>query len=239
MKRINLIALSLLPFFSTAMAADTVFCVNCSNEVMDIARQAQNLAQYTQQTSNLISQLEVLRRQAATLSGSAPTSQTNALLSNLMSVVNQGQALGYNLQNIEKKFQSEYPGYGQHEVNYHESYAKWSETTSASIRAALRAAGLQMENFSNEAATAETLKAMSQSARGQMQAIQVGNAVSSEMLDEMRRLRQIQVSQNQAQNAYLLGGQQQVDQKQYGLKKVLDQKNSVVQPYTPSRKVNE
>lgn len=239
MKKMNLVALSLLSLLTTQAAADTVFCVNCTNEVMDMMRQAQNIAQYTQQTSNLISQLEVLRRQAATLSGSTPTSQTNALLTHLMDVVNQGQAIGYNLQNIEKKFQSEYPGYGNHEGNYHENYAKWSETTSASIRAALMSAGLQIENFSNEASTAETLRTMSRSAGGQMQAIQIGNAVSSEMLDEMRKLRQIQISQNQAQNAYLLGNQQQVDQKEFGLKKVLNQKNSVVQPYTPSRKVTK
>lgn len=198
--------------------ADTVYCVNCGNEMT----QYMNYTQLYQQTNNLVNQLEILRAQAARLSSATPYSQTTALLSNLMQVVNQGQALGYNIGNITRRFESQYPGF---KVNgsYYDNYRNWSQTTSDSIRAALMAAGLQMDNFANESATAETLRTMNQSATGQMQAIQIGNAVSSEMLDEMRKLRQINAAQMQAQNAYLLGQQQKNDSEEAQAKQFWDQ----------------
>lgn len=207
--------------------ADTVYCVNCSNE----ATQYMNYTQLYQQTSNLVNQLEILRAQAARLSSSTPYSQTSSLLSNLMQIVNQGQALGYNIGNITKRFETQYPEFGKRQGNYFDSYQAWSKTTSDSIRSALMAAGLQMENFATESATADTLRTMNQSATGQMQAIQIGNAVSSEMLDEMRKLRQLNTAQSQAQNAFLLGAKQQSDEESEGMRTFLNQKNKVVKSY--------
>ncbi|ACT52128.1 P-type conjugative transfer protein TrbJ [Methylovorus glucosotrophus] len=208
--------------------ADTVYCVNCSNEAMEMVRQAQNFAQYTQQTSNLIAQLEVARQQAARLTSSTPFSQSSALLANIMSLVNKGQALGYDLSNISQKFETNYPGFGKQQGSFYENYKRWSETASDSIRGALMSSGYQMGNFANETATAETLRQMNMSATGQMQAIQIGNAVSSEMLDEMRKLRQLNTAQMQAQNAYLLGEQEKTGSELSGLKSFLDQQNTVL-----------
>jgi P-type conjugative transfer protein TrbJ len=70
-----------------------------------------------------------------------------------------------------------------------------------------------------------------------MQAIQIGNAVSSEMLDEMRKLRQLNTAQNQAQNAYLLSEKQQADSKEDGLKTFLNQDRRVVKSYREHLKV--
>ncbi len=218
MKKI-LLAISLAFTLSNGSAsADTVYCVNCGNE----ATQYANYAQLYQQTSNMIQQLEVMRAQAARLSSDTPFSQTSELLKNIMSVVNQGQAIGYDLGVITKKFEMQYPGV---KVNgsYFDEYNKWSETTADSIKSALMAAGLQMANFETESATADTLRTMNKSATGKMQAIQIGNAVSSEVLDEMRKLRQLNTSQMQAHNAYLLGDKQKSDTKEAQSKLLLDQ----------------
>ena len=211
--------------------ADTVYCVNCTNEVSDMMRQAQNFAEYTAQTSNLIQQLEVMRQQAARLSSTTPFSQSSSLLTKIMTAVNQGQALGYNLENISKKFEEQYPEFGKQQGNYFDNYQKWSATTSDSIRSALMASGIQMENFATESATSDTLRIMNQSATGQMQAIQIGNAVSSEMLDEMRKLRQLNTAQTQAQNAFLLGEKQQKDNSMASLEKMLKPKNAEFKTY--------
>lgn len=216
--------------------ADTVYCVNCTNEISDMMRQAQNFAEFTAQTSNLIQQLEVMRQQAARLSSNTPFSQTSALLEKIMGAVNQGQALGYNIENITKRFENQYPEFGKTQGNFFDNYQKWSATTSDSIKSALLASGLQMDNFATESATSDTLRLMNQSASGQMQAIQVGNAVSSEMLDEMRKLRQLNTAQNQAQNAFLLSETQKTNNTQSGLKEFLNQKNIVIKSDEEIRK---
>jgi len=206
--------------------ADTVYCVNCTNEISDMMRQAQNFAEYAAQTSNLVQQLEVMRQQAARLSGNTPFSQSSALLTKIMGAVNQGQALGYNLESINSKFENQYPGFGKQKGKYSDNYKNWSATTSDSIKSALSAAGLQMDNFATESATSDTLRMMNQTPAGQLQAIQIGNAVSSEMLDEMRKLRQLNTAQNQAQNAYMLGQAEKSNSDLDGLKSVVNQANT-------------
>jgi P-type conjugative transfer protein TrbJ len=233
----NILAVPLFLILSSGSAlADTVYCVNCTNEVMDMVRQAQNFAQYAQQTSNLIQQLEVLRTQAARLNSDTPFSQTSALLTDIMKVVNQGQALGYNTASITKKFEGQYPDFDKQQGNYFDNYLKWSQTTADSIKSALLSAGMQMANFETESVTADTLRTMNKSATGQMQAIQIGNAVSSEMLDEMRKLRQLNTAQMQAQNAYLLNEQEKSNSSTAGLKSFLDQKNIVIKSDDEIRK---
>lgn len=233
MKKI-LLTVSLAFTLSNGSAfADTVYCVNCGNE----ATQYANYAQLYQQTTNMVAQLELLRAQAARLNSDTPFSQSSALLKDIMSVVNQGQALGYNIGEITKKFEGQYPEFGKQKGNFFDSYQKWSQTTGDSIKSALMAAGLQMANFETESATADTLRIMNKSATGQMQAIQIGNAVSSEMLDEMRKLRQLNTAQNQAQNAYLLSEKQQADSKEDGLKTFLNQDRRVVKSYREHLKV--
>lgn len=211
-----------LALMNNSSNADTVYCVNCTNEVSDAMRQAQNFAEYAAQTSNLIQQLEVMKQQAARLTSATPFSQTSALLTKIIIAVNEGKALGYNLENINKKFESQYPGF-KVKGSYYDNYNQWSQTANDSIRSALVAAGLQMNNFATESATSETLRLMNQSPAGQLQAIQIGNAVSSEMLDEMRKLRQLNTAQNQAQNAYILGLQQKADTKEAQSKSFYDQ----------------
>lgn len=222
-KRLLIGSLYLVTLTNSMLAkADTVFCVNCGTEWTQYA----NYAQLYSQTNNLVQQLEVMRQQAARLTSGTPTSQATSLLAGIMQAVNQGQALGYNIGNISQKFESQYPGFGKQQGSYSSNYKNWSQTTSDSIRSALMASGLQMDNFATESATADTLRVMNQSATGQMQAIQVGNAVSSEMLDEMRKLRQLNTAQSQAQNAYLLGEQEKTSSNLSGLKSFLEQKNT-------------
>lgn len=236
MKKILLAVSLTLTLSSGSTLADTVYCVNCTNEISDMMRQAQNFAEYAAQTSNLIQQLEVMRQQAARLSSATPFSQSSALLSKIMAAVNQGQALGYNLEGISKKFESQYPEFGKQQGNYFDNYKKWSATTSDSIRSALMASGLQMDNFATESATSDTLRLMNQSPAGQLQAIQIGNAVSSEMLDEMRKLRQLNTAQTQAQSSYLLGEKQQKDNSMSSLEQMLKPKNAAFKTYEQLQK---
>lgn len=184
----------------------------------------------------MIQQLQLLQQQAARLTTAIPYSQTAGLLTKLFQTVNQGQALGYTLANIEKQFQLQYPQFGKAHGNYFDNYTNWSNTTQDSIRAALNAAGVQSDNFATEEATAETLRMLNASPAGQLQAIQIGNAVSSEMLDEMRKLRQLQMSQNQAHNAFLLQQQQQSDAKAAALKKFYTPQNTEVKSFLNLKK---
>ncbi len=133
-------------------------------------------------------------------------------LANLANAIQTGQALGYSMQNMDAAFQQVYPGY-QAPQNYQQSYQNWSNTTLDTIRGGLDSISLQSSDFANEEQTINTLRGLAASPTGQLQAVQVGNMLSGEMLNQMQELRQLQMTQINSQNTYMA---YQVQQDQAG-----------------------
>lgn len=214
------IALSLTLSF-LALAGGTAHAggaVAGATEFTQVANMGQLMLQYATQVkqyTNQIQQWQNMLTQGRGMSASTPWSQTESLLMRIASATNQNQALGYNLARTEKQFQNSYPQYNAQQravgSDYYKQYAQWSNTSRDSIQASLRAGGMQAENFQTEAQTAAQLREMSKTAEGRMQAIQVGNAIAAEQLDDSRKLRQIIIAQNQAHGAYMEGQQKKND----------------------------
>ncbi len=129
-------------------------------------------------------------------------SNISPLLVKLGQQVNQGQAIGYNMQNLSQSFQTRFPGY-KSQQNYPAAYQSWSQTSLDTLRSTLEAAGMQANNFTHEQANMEQLKVLSQSASGRMQAAQVGNMIASEQVGQLQQLRQLVVNQTNSQNMYM------------------------------------
>ena len=59
------------------------------------------------------------------------------------------------------------------------------------------------DDFGNEQQLVSQLQHRSASAQGQLQAVQAGNEISMTMVGQMQKMRQLQMAQMNAQNAYL------------------------------------
>ncbi|MFC3249639.1 P-type conjugative transfer protein TrbJ [Chromobacterium piscinae] len=160
------------------------------------------------QTSQQVKMVQVQLQQALT-NPNTPWSQTMQSLQKLRDVVQKGQAIGYQLSGMEQQFKNTYKGYARSNDMLGD-FIRWNNTTRDSILGALGAAGLTVDQVASEGAMIDQLRTMGQSAQGQMQATQVGNAIGVEMVQQMRQLRQLQAAQMQAHNAYLAG---ETDQK--------------------------
>jgi P-type conjugative transfer protein TrbJ len=165
----------------------------------------------------LINQSEMLARQLTALNNMAKNTetisnpawgQTNNLLRALAQVVGEGQALSYANQNADLNFKQLYPGY-KHTKDYSQEYRKWSQSSMDSMRGSLNAANLQSNDFMTEEQLINQLQQMSQSTEGRLQALQVGNMIAIENVQQMRKLRQLEMAQIQAQTTYLATMQQQ------------------------------
>lgn len=188
-----------------------------ATEPTQILNNAQLVLQYAKQTEEYNTQLKQwsdMIIQARQLTASMPWSQTEKVLTNIANAVNQKHALGYDLSRLENFFQTQYANYDMQNrktgADFFNQYVRWSDSSNESIKAALRAGGLQAENFTNEASTIDQLRTLSRTAEGRMQAIQVGNLIASEQVDSLRSLRQIMIAANQSQSAYMLK-QQKID----------------------------
>jgi P-type conjugative transfer protein TrbJ len=160
---------------------------------------ANSATQVTAQAKQLQTQLLNLKNYDG---NSTQWSNIQQLLEQLSNTVSQGNALSYSAQNINQEFADKFPGY-KPQTNYDQSYQNWSSTTMDTLRNILANAGLQANAFSNEQTTLDTLKNLSTSAQGRMQAVQVGNMIAAEQVGQMQKLRQLIISQTDAQNTYM------------------------------------
>lgn len=203
--RKNSLAIALLAMTMAGSAhAGSVGGTGGSTEVTQIMNNVELLNQTAQQ----VQMVEIQLRQALTLPNT-PWSQTVQALQNLRSAVQKGQAIGYQLAGLEQQFKNTYRGYGQSSGNLLSDFIRWNNTTRDSIQGALTVAGMTVDQINSESGMIDNLRAMGQSAQGQMQAAQVGNSIAVEMVQQMRQLRQLQAAQMQAHNAYLAGDNEQ------------------------------
>ncbi|THK35157.1 P-type conjugative transfer protein TrbJ [Ensifer sp. MPMI2T] len=121
--------------------------------------------------------------------------QVESDLHQLQSIVAQGQGIAFSMGNIDdvmsQRFQS-YAGFRTtlpDNATFSNSYQTWSTTNRDTIAGTLRAANLTAEQFSSEEATMSSIRAMSETADGQMKALQVGHEIAAQQVAQMQKLR--------------------------------------------------
>ncbi|WP_205182824.1 P-type conjugative transfer protein TrbJ [Burkholderia sp. LMG 13014] len=163
-----------------------------------------NNVQLMEQSLTQAQQLQVQLQQAVT-NPNAPWSQTLNYLQDLRSLYNTAQSIGYSMQSAEQGFKNLYQGYGQGSGNMLDKIVAWGNQTRSAVSGELTTAGWTMDQIKSADQTLESLRMQSQTAVGQMQAAQVGNAIAVEMVQQLRSLSQLQAAQAQAHASYLAG----------------------------------
>jgi type IV secretion system protein TrbJ len=120
----------------------------------------------------------------------------------LAQIVQGGQALAYSLGNLDQLFRSTYPGYGTTPSVYYADYQRWSQTSLDTTLGALRAAGLQSQQMQSEQSVISSLESMSQSADGQMQALNVLGQITDQQVQQLMKLRQLMMADMSSKQAY-------------------------------------
>jgi P-type conjugative transfer protein TrbJ len=123
-------------------------------------------------------------------------------IARLHSVVQTGRALAYSMANLDAEFKNRFSGYGYVGNNWYLKYRDWSQTSLDSSLGALKAANLQASQMNSEEAVLQQLRTMSQSADGRMKAIEVGNQINDQMVEQMMKLRQIMLADLQGKEAF-------------------------------------
>jgi P-type conjugative transfer protein TrbJ len=146
-------------------------------------------------------------------------------LAALTQIAKVGQSISYADQNLSAEFTQMYPGYSV-PSDYTRAYTQWAQNTLGGIQGALEAAGLQSSQFATEDAVFSQLQALSDGAAGHMQAVQVGNMIAIQEVQQLQKLRQMQMAQVQGEFGYL-ATQQQNDLSKYAtLRAWLDSQNN-------------
>lgn len=116
-------------------------------------------------------------------------------LKSLQNVVNQGQGVAFSMGNVDDVLKQRFQSFSEMKSNlpdgasFSTTYQSWSDTNRDTIAGTLKAANLTADQFSSEESTMSSLRSMSESADGQMKALQVGHQIAAQQVAQMQKLR--------------------------------------------------
>lgn len=159
-----------------------------------INNQITQISQLAQQIQNQLKIYENMRQNTAQLPAHV-WGQVESDLKQLQNVVNRGQGMAFSMGNIDDVLKQRFQSYAQFKANlpndasFASTYQTWSMTNRDTISSTLQAAGLTSQQFATENSTMAQLKTASQSADGQMKALQVGHEIAAQEVAQMQKLR--------------------------------------------------
>lgn len=154
-----------------------------------------------QMIANQIKQIENMVQNTRTYAG-VWDREALPSLTRLGQIIDQEQAIAYAMAGMDRVFRERYPGY-RPITDWAKTYDQWTRTTLDTLRGSLAAARLHADDFNDEQRRIQTLTALGDSATGRMQAIQVGNMLAAEQVQQLAKLRQLMMTQINAQNVYM------------------------------------
>lgn len=210
------ISLAIGVVFSAAVQAQADLPVfDPINYVQNVLNQANTLKATVNQATQIAYQLQQLKLQVQGMR-SIPRGlwgQIRSDLAALQHLVQHGQDISYTDQNLSSDFATMYPGFSS-QTNFLQDYRQWSENALGGIATSLEDAQMQNQQLHSEDDVLQDLQAMSDGATGHMEALQVGNMVAMQEVQQLQKLRQLQMAQIQAQAGFF-ATQQQVQSTQY------------------------
>jgi P-type conjugative transfer protein TrbJ len=197
---------TLLSLASPSSHAQAVICTHCATELTQLAnnlqlidqlaRQVELVREAIRQSENLALNTEKLSSQdwGSTLD---EIRRVNALLAD-------AKSLSFTSAGLEAGFAERYQGYrayAEAELGPEQlaaKYQQWSEETNASVLSTLKAAGLTATQIEGEEEIyLKSLEALAETAKGRMQAIEVGNQIALAAARQTQKLRQLMLVQIQ------------------------------------------
>ena len=205
MKRVVVlvVAFSML-FVAVPTESDAVVIAGVATEWTQILNHVQLIQSYIRQGLQLANELK--HYQLALKESLIQPNQVFGViqqdLGQLAQLVQGGRALAYSMANLDAQFRNTFTGYGFRTQGYYQDYQKWSQTSLDTTLNALKAAGFHGQQLRSQQAILAALRAQSTGAGGEVQAIEVGNQIAEQQVEQLMALRQLMLVDLQSKQAY-------------------------------------
>jgi P-type conjugative transfer protein TrbJ len=159
-----------------------------------IENQVKQISQLAEQIQNQLNIYSNMLQNTARLP-SQIWGQVEGDLKKLQSVVSQGQGIAFSMGNVDDVLKQRFKSFADLKSNlpsgesFSSSYQTWSDTNRDTIAGTLKAANLTTDQFTSEEQTMGSLRSMSETADGQMKALQVGHQIAAQQVAQMQKLR--------------------------------------------------
>src|SRR5256886_10023336 len=195
------IAVLVAPSGARAYAMIVFDPTNLVQNIISAQKAIESVINEVQMIANQIRQIENMVQNTRTYGGVWDQEALPRLM-RLGQIIEQEQAIAYAMAGMDRVFRERYPGY-RPITDWAAAYDQWTRTTLDTLRGSLAAVRLHADDFADEQRRIQTLTVLSDSAEGRMQAIQAGNMLAAEQIQQLARLRQLMMAQINAQNVYM------------------------------------
>lgn len=161
---------------------------------VQVENQLTQISQLAEQIQNQLKMYENMLQNTAQLPDHI-WGQVEQDLDQLRDVVSKGQGIAFSMGSADDMLQQRFQSYAELKENlrnkesFSSAYQSWSDTNRDTIAGTLSAASLTADQFDTEESTMKELRGMSESADGQMKALQVGHQIAAQQVDQMQKLR--------------------------------------------------
>jgi len=216
----SLLIVSLSIFLqSTPLSAGSVAGFGGATEVTQILNNIElanqyvlQISQYQQQVQQYINQFNSYKMMLMKI-GKLPQKQWDQFTKNIDGLKRSlefGTALSYTSGAYTSDFNKLFPGFEKHyaaitsgNMNFEETYKTLNNSTRDTVNGALQSLGLQAEDMDDDEVTMKELELLSQSAKGQLGAIQAANAIAVHQSHTLKKLQKTIMTQANMQGAYM------------------------------------
>lgn len=161
---------------------------------LQVDNQLTQISQLAQQIENQLQIYRTMLQNTAALPAHV-WGEVEADLMKLREIAVQGEGIAFTMSNADEILSQRFPTYQSlREARpegeaFSATYANWSQTNHDTIAASLRIAGLTADQLQGEEQTGRALKRLSETADGQMKALQVGHTIAAEQVAQLQKLR--------------------------------------------------
>lgn len=161
---------------------------------LQVDNQLTQISQLAEQIQNQLNIYENMLQNTAQLPDHI-WGQVEDDLNQLRSIVDQGQSISFSMGNADDVLQQRFKSYAELQTSlpnaesFASTYQSWSNTNRETIASTLKAANLTADQFESEEGTMSSLRSMSESADGQMKALQVGHEIAAQQVAQTQKLR--------------------------------------------------
>ncbi|MGO6984197.1 P-type conjugative transfer protein TrbJ [Rhizobium leguminosarum] len=161
---------------------------------IQVDNQLTQISQLAEQIQNQLKIYENMLQNTAQLPDHV-WGQVESDLNQLRSIVEQGQSISFSMGNADDVLQQRFQSYADLKTNlpsnatFSSTYQSWSNTNRDTIASSLKAASLTARQFDSEEDTMSSLRSMSETADGQVKALQVGHEIAAQQVAQMQKLR--------------------------------------------------
>jgi len=187
-----LLSVAVLDGSSLALAQEAVVCTNCSTEASSLTSLAKQALQYGKQLQQLATELQMYETMV-TNTVDLPMQVWGTVQSDIMqvqSLANMSSLLSGNAGSLISRLQSAngYVNQATSLANVGGQFTTWQQTIGNNLSSMGKMLGLQRSQEADNAAMLQALQQHSQSAVGQMQAIQAGNELASATVGQLQQM---------------------------------------------------